>query len=275
MALLVLVLLGACAKAPVRTSQDLPQGWSAASSLAVSPPPPGGQESAGLQRARLRLALAGAYYQRGQDEVALEELELALAAEPRFAEAWSLRGLAQWRLGRWAEAERSLTRALELAPGDADAAHNLGWLLCQKPGMGATERWRAAQPWFDRALARSGPAQPARTWAAQGLCQQQAGVHDQAERSLRQAWSLEPGQARSGWPLAQLLAAQARWREALEVLMPLHEAGQVQAASLWLGIRAARKIDNQQLASVWSERLRRDFGLSPQAGALEKGLFDE
>lgn len=228
-------------------------------------------ESPARKRARLRLELATAYYQQGQDSVALDEVTKALAHEPSSAVAWNLRGLVYLRQSEWQLARESFERSVSLAPRDADLAHNFGWLLCQQP----QPRLAEAEAQFKRALTHATRAQAGKTWVALALCQQRSSRFDEAESSLRQALQLEPGQPRALWPLAQLLAAQGRWALAQDALEQLHASEKASAESLWLAIRAARKLDNAQLLRDASQQLRQEFGRSRQAQALDKGWFDE
>lgn len=264
----LLVCLSGCASPPTPTA-------SGPAASAVSDAVADRADSPQRRRAQLRLALALAYFEQGQDSVALDELRQALAADPSLAEGWSLRGLVLMRQGQWEAAEQSLRRAAELAPADADVVHNLGWLLCQRPSPAPAERLAQARPWFERALAQPGYREASKTWAALGLCQQQAGRLQEAELSLRRALALEGRAPRAGLPLAELLARQGRWAESLSLLEAWHAQAPASAASLWLGVRAARKLDNPRLLATWGEQLRREFGRSPQALALDKGLFDE
>ena len=77
-------------------------------------------ESEARRRARIRLELAASYLQRGQAQVALEEVQQALAADPGYTDAHHLRGLIFMSLGDLDQAEQSLRRAQSRAPNDAD-----------------------------------------------------------------------------------------------------------------------------------------------------------
>jgi type IV pilus assembly protein PilF len=233
--------------------------------------------SAAHRRAGLRLALAKAYYQQGQDEVALDQLRQALASQPDLVPALNLRGLVHLRLGQWPQAERSLQQALALAPEDADVAHNLAWTLCQQPQTQpqTQAQYKDMAALFLRALAQPGYAHAARSWAALGVCQQRAARLPQAEASLAQAWRLEPANLSVAVLLAQLHVEQGQWPQASQVLEQAHARLPASAQSLWLAVRAARKLDNQALFRQRAEQLRQEFGRSPQALALDKGLFDE
>lgn len=252
-------LLAGCAQ-PGATPAGSPKDWATDSS-----------ESPARKRARLRLELATAYYQQGQDAVALEEVRQALAHDPASASAWNLRGLIYLGQSEWTPARESFERAVALAPHDADLAHNFGWMLCQQPQL----RMAEAEAQFRGALAHASTVQAAKTWVALGLCQQRAARLDEAEASLRQALQIDPSQPRALWPLVQLLASQGRWEPAQEALLQLHAIEKPSADSLWLAIRIARKLDNAQLFRDAAVQLRQEFGRSRQAQALDKGWFDE
>lgn len=261
-ALLAGLLLGACAVPPAPVVSAAPR-----ERATVPDDTPAGQ------RARLRLALATAYYQQGQDTVVLEEIRQALASDPRLALAWNLRGLVYLRMGQWSQAEDSFQQALTLSPLDADIAHNYAWMLCQHPRSLARHEEAAAL--FHRALAQPGLAQAAKTWSALAQCQWRAGRTGQAELSLRQALRLEPASPDLGLMLAQLLYAGGQWQEAGAQLAELHARQTGTAESLWLAVKAARKTDNPALERSLGARLKNEFGRSVQAAAYDKGLFDE
>ena len=265
-----LLSLAACSAPAARSVGEDGQGQDTATPEPSAAP-------AAQRRAGLRLALATAYYQQGQDEVALDELRQALASQPDLVPALNLRGLVHLRLGQWPQAERSLQRALALAPQDADVAHNLAWTLCQQPqAQPQTQaQYEDMAALFERALAQPGYANAARSWTALGVCQQRAARLPQAEASLTQAWRLEPANLAVAVLLAQLHGARSQWHQASQVLAQAHARLPASAQSLWLAVKVARKLDNQALFRQSAEQLRQEFGRSPQALALDKGLFDE
>ena len=97
-------------------------------------------------RARVRTELAALYYQRGSMNIALEELRLAVAADPDYATAHGMFGLVYMGLKENQLAQSSFERALGLAPEDPDINHNYGTFLCQ------TGREAQSLAYFQRAL---------------------------------------------------------------------------------------------------------------------------
>ena len=84
------------------------------------------------KRAKIRLELAVGYLDQGQTNIALDEVKLAIAADPRSADAYNLRGLIYMRLNDFGLARDSFNRAIALNPRDGNILHNLGWLACQE-----------------------------------------------------------------------------------------------------------------------------------------------
>ena len=83
-------------------------------------------ETPDTRRARVRLELATAYYARGQLPIALDEVKLALSADPKLVPALNLRGLIYAGLADHSLAEESFKRALQMDPRDADTLQNYG-----------------------------------------------------------------------------------------------------------------------------------------------------
>jgi type IV pilus assembly protein PilF len=132
------------------------------------------------QRAMLRLNLASAYFEQGQNTVAQQEVRAALKIDPTSAEAYSLLGLIHQRDNSPQLAQQSFEQALVLAAhppvrGDqlASIEHNYAWFLCQQ------NRFNDAQRHFDKALAQPSYRQTDKTLKAIGFCQARAGASPQ------------------------------------------------------------------------------------------------
>ena len=82
-------------------------------------------------RARIHTELASAYFERGNMGVALEELRIAIAADPNYAPAYNVLGLVHMDLRENDVAQRYFERALALSANDPDINNNYGWFLCQ------------------------------------------------------------------------------------------------------------------------------------------------
>lgn len=221
------------------------------------------------KRARTRLELAAGYFEQGQVTVALDEVKQAIQIDPTYAAAFNLRGLIYTQLRDLPLAEESFQQALRLDPRDGDTWHNLGWMYCQDA------RYPAAIDAFRRALDAPAYRSPARTWMAMGVCQARAGQADAGERSLLRAFELDPGHPVVLYNLALLLYQRGDAERARFFIRRLNNAEWANAESLWLGIKIENRLQNRVAADQLGEQLKRRFPGSREAGAYERGAFDE
>lgn len=227
-------------------------------------------ESDASKRARVRLELAGAYFGRGQMEFALDQVKMAIQADPTQSEAFNLRGLIYASLGDDKFAEESFRRALQLNPRDADTMQNLGWYLCQR------KRYEEAQAQFAQALAVPRYRDAARTYMTQGICQVQAGQLDAAERSLMRSIELDPGNPSAAYNLAEVLYRRKEFERARFYVRKVNAVSEVSSApSLWLAARIENRLGQTRLRQEFGQQLRRRFPESREAAAYERGNFDE
>lgn len=222
------------------------------------------------RRARVRLELAAAYFGRGQLMTALDEVKLAIAANPLLAPAFNLRGLIYASLGEHRFAEESFRRALQLEPRDADSMQNYGWFLCQM------QRYDEAQQQFARALAVPQYADAARTLLTQGICHARQKQLAAAEASLRRAMQLEPANPSIAVNLADVLYRRGAYEGARALIRPLNANPDVSnAQTLWLAARIEQRLGNSQGVQALARQLRDRFPQAPESAALDRGQFDE
>ncbi|MEO7242573.1 MAG: type IV pilus biogenesis/stability protein PilW [Variovorax sp.] len=221
------------------------------------------------KRARMRLDLAIGYFQQGQTTVALDEVKKSLATDPQYSEAYNLRGLIYMRLDDAGLAEDSFRRAVAINPGDGDALHNYGWLLCQR------QRYADADSRFDQALAAPNYTESGKTLMTKGLCELKAGQRAEAERTLQKAYEIDAGNAIVGYNLALLMFQRDEAQRARFYIKRVNESAVANAESLWLGIKIERQLkDNEALARLAS-RLQGRFPQSAEALAYGRGNFNE
>jgi len=220
-------------------------------------------------RARIRLELAVGYFEQGKTTIALDELKQALAADPSFAEAYTLRGLVYMRLNDPALAESSFRRALALKPGDANTLHNLGWMMCQR------DRHADSMQFFDQALADANYGDRPKTLMTKGLCQMRANKPAEAEATLLQSFQLDAGNPITEYNLALLLFRRGDLTRAQFYIRRLNNSEWANAESLWLGIKVERKLGNRDAMDQLAVPLRKRFAQSPEAALFDRGAFDE
>jgi type IV pilus assembly protein PilF len=261
------------------------RGWMAAAAavlcllgcVAENPRPDSVDRTAGSdrtadneRRARVRLELASAYFGRGQNETALDEVKQALAANPELPEAYNLRGLIYAALGDERLADESFRRALQLKPGDADTLHNYGWYLCQQ------RRFDQAQLQFEQALAQPQYRNQTRTLLAQGVCQARGGQLPEAERTLMRAYEQDPANPVTAVNLAEVMYRRGEYERARFYIARVNSTPQQSnAQTLWLAVRVENKLGDRNRMQQLANELRGRFPQAPETLALERGAFDE
>lgn len=226
-------------------------------------------ESAQRKRARIRLELALGYFEQGKTTIALDEIKQAIAADPTYSDAFSLRGLIYMRLNDFAVAEDSFKRALALKPRDSNVLHNLGWLKCQDA------QYAQSLTYFQQALANPLYGERAKTYMAQGLCEIKAGNALAAEASLMKSYEFDAGNPITGYNLANLLFQKKEDARARFYIRRINNTELANAESLWLGIRIERRMGDQAALAQLGNQLLKRFANSTQAAAYQRGAFDE
>lgn len=118
---------------------------------------------------------------------ALQAARQATVISPHNGFAWERVAELEFGFGRLAESETALDRSLSLAPRNAQALALKGFILA------AHNHTRAAQGWFDRAIA----ANPAlgNAWLGRGLCKIRIGNPQDGREDLLVAAATEPQRA--------------------------------------------------------------------------------
>lgn len=227
-------------------------------------------ETDASKRARVRLELAAGYFGRGQMTTALDQVKLAIAADPMLGEAFNLRGLIYASLGDDRLAEESFRRALQINPRDADAMQNFGWYLCQQ------KRYAEANEQYKQALAVPQYRDAPRTLLTQGICHARAGDLAEAERAMVRAYELDPANPSTAFFLSELLYKRGEYERARFYIRRVNSSADVaNAQTLWLAVRIENRLGNRPGRDELGKQLRGRFADSREASAFDRGQFDE
>jgi type IV pilus assembly protein PilF len=230
-------------------------------------------ESDASKRATVRMELATAYFGRGQMTTALDQVKLAIVANPNWSEAYNLRGLIYANLAKDTLAEESFQRALQLNAADFDAMQNFGYFLCQK------KRYAEALPLFDRAIAAPQNRDPARSMLTKGVCQAlsgDSGALADSEATLLRAFQTSPSNPAVAVNLSEVLYRRGDYERARFYIRRVNSVAALTGAqTLWLATRIEQKLGNQAGVRDFGEQLRKRFPDSREASAFERGRFDD
>lgn len=210
--------------------------------------------------ARDRLLLAQHRLAAGKFDEARAHATAVLELDPKSADAHTVLALVAGRDARPAVAGRHFARAAELAPR-GDTLNNYGAWLC------ANARPADSLEWFDRALADPAYRDRAGALANAGDCAARAGQVGRAERDLRQAVALDPGNVGALGSLAALALRRGDPFEARAFSQRRLAAGPADAAALQLASQIEEKLGDKAAAERYTKRMRAEFGDHPaQAG---------
>ena len=256
--LLLVASLSACVNAPVSGNTDR-----------NGEPITESDEPDARKRARIRIELATGYFDQGQTSVALDQIKQAIAADPNFGAAYSLRGLVYMRLNDQALAEESFRRALQINPRDPDALHNYGFFACQQG------RHAEAVQLLSRALTSPLYGGQAKTLMMLGTCQLRMGQVPEAESSFSRAYELDPANPYVAYNLAALEFRRGELTKAQFVIRRLNNSEQANAESLWLGIKIEQRLNNTLVVEQLAQQLQRRYPRAKEWAAYQRGAFNE
>jgi len=219
-------------------------------------------------RARLHTELAGLYYSRGNMNVALEELRVAVAADANYALAYGMFGLVYMELKENALAEQNFDRALRLAPNEPDLNHNYGLYLCQ------TSREKESIKYFLQAIRNPLYRAPWRSYSAAGTCSMRVKNTKDADEFFQRALKMEPDEPGSLLQLGQIRYQQGRMEDARTLVSRHNKVVTPSAESLWLALRIERKAGQRAAEQSYATQLRRRYPASDELRKLQRGDFE-
>lgn len=242
------ILLAACSQSPTKTAT-------------------GDAFSSENNRARVHTELATAYYSAGQYDVALEEVQIALAADKNYLPALNQLGLIHLALGQIDDAESELKRAMRIDPDNPSINNNFGMLLCFKGDTVGAMRY------FERALSDPLYRTPELAFINAGVCLKNVGDYERAEQFLRRALAVAPNQPKALYEMADLefrngeiASAQYYITRHLQVVVSGPDA-------LWLAARIEKRMGNNVALEAYGAQLNRRFPDAAQTRSFNRGLF--
>jgi type IV pilus assembly protein PilF len=227
-----------------------------------------GDASDPRNRARVHTELASAYYERGNMGVALEELRVAVEADPAYAPAFNVLGLVHMDLRENAVAQQHFERALRLSPNDPDINNNYGWFLCQ------SGREEQSIAYFLAALKNPLYNTPARSYVNAGLCAMKKNNERDAFDYFQRALRSEPDNLQALLNLASIQHKRGQLEPARAYIGRYNKLVEPSAESLWLALRIERKLGDKSAENALATQLRRRFSGSPEYQDMLKGKFE-
>ncbi len=238
----------------------------AATAIPVTPPPPTViKEAPAPVRANLRAELAAGYYERGQMDVALQELAEAVKLDPTLAKSYNVYGLVYATMGQDTEAARNFRKALELSPNDSEFRQNWGWYLCTH------NQARESLAEFDKAASNPLYKTPEIALINAGRCSESLGDNARAEAYFKRALSLSPNNPQAAFSLSQIAYKEGRLPEARAMMKPVMLQTNPSPEALALGVCIERKLGDRSAEASYYSQLRNRYPQSAEAATIAKG----
>ena len=226
------------------------------------------EQSPPRDRARIHTELAGAYYERGNMAVALEELRVAIAADPSYAPAYNVLGLVHSDLREYDQAQANFERSLRISPTDPDANHNYGWFLCR------TDREELSLRYFLAAIRNPLYSTPQKSYLLAANCAVRKNKDTEALEYYEKSLRLDPNYLGAIMGMAQLRYKRGELAESQLLIGRYTKLVDATAESLWLALRIERRLGDKAAENNLALQLRRQFPGSPEYQGLIKGQFN-
>ncbi len=252
-----------CLIATLVACSSPPKGREAAPPEPLPPAKP--PEVSLAERARIHTELGAGYYERGQMEVAIDELNEAVKLDPNRASTYNIFGLVYAMMGDNAKAEQNFQRALALAPQDSEIRHNWGWYLC------TTGHPREAIPEFELAIRNPLYKTPEIALINAGRCSAAFGDVANAEIYFKRALAVSPNNPTAAYGLALLAYKASKYNEARGWMRPAVQQANPTAAALYLGLCVERKLADRQAELSYISQLRNRYPDSAETKAITTG----
>ena len=219
-------------------------------------------QSEKIEAARVHTELGQKYMQQGKLEIALDNLNKALAYDHDYVDAHTVIAVLYERIGDQKQAEEHYRRAAQIKSKGGNELNNYGTFLCK------IGRYDEAAGYFDRAVADPFYKTPEVALTNAGTCLLKGGKRDQAEVVLRKALDRSPDNPEALFQLASALYEKGEYFKARAFMQRFESVGQARPESLMLGRNIELRLGNASAASDYTRRLLQSFPESQQAREL-------
>lgn len=204
------------------------------------------------------------YLQRGQLEIAKENIENALRLDAENSQANNIMALLQLRLKKDDEAQRYFRKAVDARPENPEAQNNYGVFLCSH------ERIDEAEQWFKKAIANQLYRTPAEANLNAGVCLMKKPAPAAAEKYFREALQINPQLSPALYQMTRISLDAGQLLSARGFIERYFQASPDTPESLLLAVRIEHALGNKNAEASYGLRLKSKFPDSAEAAQLSK-----
>lgn len=224
-------------------------------------------EASPEEAVKTRTELARSYIREQNWEDAKRNLKIAQDIEPNSPEVHEAFALVYQSTGEYELAEKSFKRALALRKPFSRARNNYAAFLFQQG------RFEEAEVQLEIVVQDTLYESRARAFTNLGLCRQRLENPEGAREAFRRALAMDRTNTLVLLELAQIEFGDGNWVRAEQYLGTYRAVVRQQSArALWLGIRLADKLDNDDAKASYALALRNLYPRSVEFQAYERAV---
>ncbi len=209
--------------------------------------------------------LAMGYMEKGQFQVALEKIDLALERNPESPEANTVAAVLNEQVGRLDLAELHYKRAVDINPRDGRMQNNYGQFLCNHG------RTQDSIDHFKLAVEDPFYNTPAVAFTNMGACLEKLQQNEAAETSYRAALELDDTFPDALFRLSRVMCNQEKFFNARAFLQRYHSVAAKTSDTLYLCYRIEHGMSATASADECRNELVNKYPDSPSARKLSSG----
>jgi type IV pilus assembly protein PilF len=217
--------------------------------------------------AEIHTELAVEYFNRGQFDVAIEEVTEALKAQSNYAPAYNVQGLINMALNEDSKALDSFEQAIRIAPRNSEIHNNFGWFLCQR----FPQRMAQAIDHFMNAVKDPLYPTPAMPFTNAGICELKRQKYDDAQVFFHRALSIQPNYAPALIGMIDMDFQRGNLMDAKSRLTLFLQNNPSTPEALLLAIKIEQATGDQLAADSYIFQLQKYFPTSREALAVREG----
>jgi len=215
--------------------------------------------------AEVNTALGREYMSRGQNEVALEKLKKAIAADPDYAPGHTMIAVLYEQIGDMELAGKHYQKAVKASPRNGDVNNNYGVFLC------STGRYAEAEKYYLQAVEDPFYSTPEVAYGNAGSCMLQDNNLTKAEKYLRQSIEYNEQFTDSLMAMSGLKYRTDDYMSARAFLQRYEAAGGMSAEGLFMGMQIERRLGDSRTAQEYENQLLRRYPDSVEAREIVAG----
>lgn len=219
------------------------------------------------QSAKIHTELAAEYFNRGQLDVAIEEVAEALKAQSNYAPAYNVMGLINMTLNENNKALDNFEQAIRMAPRNSEIHNNYGWFICQR----FPQRMDQAINHFMIAAKDPLYSTPEMSFTNAGICELKRQKYNEAQIFFHRALSIQSNYLPALIGLIDIDFQRGNLTDAKSKLVLFLQNNIPTPESLLLAIQIEQAMGNQLTADSYIFQLQKHFPDSKEAAAVREG----